>query len=73
MQLCQKQKLLSNFFLHFLNLDSVLIFFLKKMTLIVDVFLNLQTRKDVIREMSKVSRLRGSLDKELGKWAKTLL
>ena len=43
------------------------------MTLIVDVFLNLQTRKDVIREMSKMSRLRGSLDKELGKWAKTLL
>ena len=43
------------------------------MTLIADVFLNLQTWKDVIREMSKKSRLRGSLGKELGKSAETLL
>ena len=55
MKLYQKQKIPSSFFLHFLNLDSILNFFEKKMILIADVFLNLQTRKDVIREMSKNS------------------
>ena len=63
MQLYKKRKILSSFFLHFLNLDSILIFFEKKMTLIADVFWNLQTRNDVIREMSKKSPFRGPLDK----------
>ena len=63
MQLYKKRKILSSFFLHFLNLDSILNFFEKKMTLIADVFWNLQTRNDVIREMSKKSPFRGPLDK----------
>ena len=63
MQLSDKLKILSNFFLHFVNLDSILNFFKRKMTLIADAFFNLQTRKDVIRDMSNKSRFRGPLDK----------
>ena len=51
MQLSQKQKIFSEFFLflHFVNLDSIFKNFQKKMTLIADVFLNLRTRKNVVR------------------------
>ena len=38
-----------HFFVHFLNLYSILNIFKKKMILWADVFLNLRTRKDVIR------------------------
>ena len=38
-----------NLFLHFLNLDSILKIFKKKMTLIADVFLNLRTAKNAVR------------------------
>ena len=38
-----------NFFFNFRNLDWILNIFLKKMTLIADVFLNLRTRKNVVR------------------------
>ena len=54
------------FFLHFLKLDWNLKILKKKMTLIVDVFLNLRTRKNVVRSKkvrSKKSRLRGHLNK----------
>ena len=37
------------FFLHFLNLDSILKTLQKMMTLIAEVFLNLRTRKNVVR------------------------
>ena len=37
------------FFLHFLNLDSILNIFEKNMILIADVFLNLQTPKNMVR------------------------
>ena len=37
------------FFLHFLNLDSILNILGKKMTVIADVFLNLRTAKNVVR------------------------
>ena len=40
MQLTMKTKIFSNFFLHFLNLDSVLNIFKKKVTLMPNVFLN---------------------------------
>ena len=45
----------------------------KKMTLIADVFLNLRTRKYIVREMSEKSRFRGPFDKWHDKRAKTLL
>ena len=43
------EKYFLHFFLHFLNLDSILNIFEKKMTLIADVFLNLRTPKNVVR------------------------
>ena len=49
MELSQKWKKFSKFFLNFLNLDSILNIFPKKTTLIADVFLNLRTPKDVVR------------------------
>ena len=49
MQLSQKPKIFSLSFLHFLNLGSVLNIFKKKMTVFADVFLNLQTPKNLVR------------------------
>ena len=63
MQLSKKQKLFSNFLLHFPNLDSILNFFKKKTTLIADVFFKLRTPKDVVRSMSKKSPFRGPFEK----------
>ena len=49
MQLSHKQKMFSNFFLPFFNLDLILNIFKKKMTLFSDIFLNLRTPKNVVR------------------------
>ena len=49
MQLSRKQKIVLDFFWHFLNLDALLNVFKKKMTFIADVFLNFQTPKNVAR------------------------
>ena len=49
MQLSQKPQIFSLSFLHFLNLGSVLNIFKKKMTVFPDVFLNLQTPKNLVR------------------------
>ena len=38
-----------DFFLDFVNLDSILNFFKKKVTLIADVFLNLRILRNVVR------------------------
>ena len=63
MQLPQKQKALSECF----SASSKSRFnfepFDKKMTLIANLFLNLQTPKIVIRKMSKKSHSRGPFDK----------
>ena len=45
----RKKNLFLNFFVRFQNLDSILNIFKKKMNLIADVFLNLQTPKNVVR------------------------
>ena len=63
MQLSQKRYIFSQLFLHFLNLDSILKIYEKKMNLIADVFLNLRTPKNVVRSISKKSRFRGLLEK----------
>ena len=63
MQLSQKRYIFSELFLHFLNLDSILKIYEKKMNLIADVFLNLRTPKNVVRSISKKSRFRGLLEK----------
>ena len=53
MQLSKKRKTLAQFFffffLPFLNLQSILSFFKKRMSVVADVFLNLRTPKDVVR------------------------
>ena len=45
----EPKNIFSSFFLHFLNLESILNIFKKKMTLIGAVFLNLRTPKNVVR------------------------
>ena len=45
MQLSQKRKIISEYFLHFANLDLILNISKKNMTLIADAFLKLPTRK----------------------------
>ena len=69
----RNEKYFVDFFLHFLNLECILKIFRKKVSLIADVFLNLENRKEVFREMSKKSRFRGTFDKWDGKRAETLL
>ena len=43
------------------------------MTVIVDVFPKLRTVKNVVKQMSKKSRLRGPFDKQHGKGDQTML
>ena len=45
----RNENLFLNFFLRFVNLDSILNIFKKKMTLIAHLFLNLGSRKNVVR------------------------
>ena len=45
----RNEKHFLNFFLHFLNLDSILKLFKQEMTLIADVFLNWRTPYNVVR------------------------
>ena len=48
MHLSQKEKLFNNFLLQFWNLDQTLNILETKMTLIADVFHNLQTAKNMV-------------------------
>ena len=66
------KKFFLEFFLHFLN-PHFIEHFQKKMTLIAYVFPKLPTTKDVLRQMSKNSRLRGPLDRRHGKRAEKLI
>ena len=63
MQLSTKAKHFFDFFSHFVNLHSIYDIFKQKMTLLVDVFFNLRTPKDVVRYMCKKSHFRGPFDK----------
>ena len=73
MLLSQKRKIFyefySPFFVSALNFEH----FQKKMTLIAYVFPKLPTTKDMLRSMSKRSRLRGDLDRRHGKQSETLI
>ena len=73
MQLSKNEKNFSQFFLHFLNLDTIFNILKKKMTLIAFVFRILQIMKDVVRKMSEESRSTIAFDKNNGKWAQPLL
>ena len=63
MPLSRKLKIFSQFYFAFYKFRYNLQHFLKKMTLLADVFLNIQTPKNVVRGMSKKWRLRGAFDK----------
>ena len=52
-----------SFFGRFWNLDSILNIFEKNMTLIADVFLNLRTPENLVRQMCEKSHLRGPFNK----------
>ena len=58
------EKYFQNFFLYFLNLDSVLNISKKNIQLLVDLFLNLRTAKKVVRQMSKKCRFRRLFDNQ---------
>ena len=64
MQLSEKQKTFSQYFLPLWNLDSILnVSKKKKMSIRADAFFKLQTPKKVVRWISKKSRFRGRFDK----------
>ena len=48
MHLSKKQEIFSDFFLHFFNLDSILIISKKKTTLRADISFNFRTPKNVV-------------------------
>ena len=43
------------------------------MTLLADVFLEITVPKNMVRQMTKKPCFRGPLDRQQGKWVKTLL
>ena len=59
----RNKQLFLNFFSHFRNLHSIVNIFEKKMTLRADVFLNLRTPENLVRQMSKKSHFRRPFDK----------
>ena len=73
MHLSQKQKIFSEFFSAFF--ESALNFepFQTKRTFIAYVFQKLPTTKNLLRQMSKSSRFRETVDRRHGKWAETLI
>ena len=73
MQLSRKEKTLSDFFSTFLKSSLNFEHFLKKLTLIADVFPKLRTQKNVVRSMHKKSGFKGTFEKQHSKRAQTLL
>ena len=73
MHLSQKQNIFSDFFCAFFESPLNFEHFQTKMTLIAYVFPKLPTTKDMLRYMSKLSRLRGRLDRRHGKQSETLI
>ena len=75
MQLSQKQKAFPRFFfffLHFLNLYSILNICQQKITFIADVFPEIPAPKNMVRKMSKKPCFRGPLETQQGKCVETL-
>ena len=72
-ELSLKKKTFSRFYPSFLKSSLNLEHFQKKMTLIADVFPKLRTPKNMVKSMPKKSRFKGSVEKQHGKCAQTLL
>ena len=73
MHLSQKQKIFSEFFSGFFESALNSEHFQQKMTLIAYVFPKLPTTKNVLRQMSKSSRLREPVDRLHSKRADALI
>ena len=73
MHLWKKQKIFSEFFSAFF--ESALNFehFEKKRTFIAYIISKLPTTKNLLRQMSKSSRFRETVDRRHGKWAEALI
>ena len=61
-QVFEERKTFSNFLFHFLNLDHILNILKKKMMVIANVFLKLQTEKNFVAPLCKKRRFRKRLD-----------
>ena len=73
MHFSQKQKIFSEFFSAFFESALNSEHFQKKRMFIAYVFPKVPTTKNVLRQMSKTSRLREPLDRRHGKWAEALI
>ena len=73
MHLSQKEKIFSAFFSEFFESALNSEHFQKKRTLIAYVIPKLPTTKNLLRQMSKSSRFRETLDWRHGKWAEALI
>ena len=73
MHLSQKEKIFSEFFCAFFESPLNFKHFQKKMTLIAYIISKLPTTKNLLRQMSKSSRFRETVDRRHGKWAEALI
>ena len=73
MHLSRKEKIFSRFFCAFFESALNSEHFQKKMTLIAYVFATLPTTKNVLRQMSKSSRVREPVDRRHSKRAEALI
>ena len=73
MKLSQKQKTFSEFFFHLWNLHQILNIFLKKKIVTANLFLKLQTVKDLVRPLSKKRSFRTSFQSQHFKESQTLV
>ena len=73
MQLSGKKFFFSTSFSAFLKSSWNFEHFLKKVTLITDIFPQLRTQKDLVRSMFKKSNFKGFFNQQHGKCAQTLL
>ena len=73
MHLCKKQKIFSQLFSAFSESGLNFEHFQKKRIFIAYVFPKVSTTKNVLRQMSKSSRLREPVDRRHGKWDEALI
>ena len=73
MQLSEKEKTFFNLFSGLMKFRLNFENFQKNKNLRADELTKLRTRKDIVRQISKMSRFRKAYNKQHGKWSQTLL
>ena len=73
MQLSEKEKTFFNLFSGLMKFRLNFENFQKNKNLRADELTILRTRKDIVRQISKMSRFRKAYNKQHGKWSQTLL